>query len=102
MKRNDTYPPLEVTCSLDGSAFDLTGYTCTLTMTLVGSGTPKINKAAVTLTDAPNGVVSYEWAAGDTDTEGDYEIEIEAVNGSDVITFPGSGAITLTIEADLA
>ena len=101
IKRDDTRPILTLVCNDGGSPFNLTGYTCVAIMTLASGGAPKINRAAVTLDDAANGAVSYTFSASDTDTEGSYNFEIEATNGSAVITFPTVGYFTVDIGADL-
>jgi hypothetical protein len=74
IKRGDLEPPFKV----EIIGVDLTG--CTVQFVMSNTLTPKVNHAA-TITDAPNGIVSYSWIAGDTDTVGSYKAEW-------VITYP--------------
>jgi hypothetical protein len=39
--------------------------------------TPAKVNAPMTITDAANGIVTYPWATGDTDTPGTYSVEFE-------------------------
>lgn len=49
---------------------NLTGYTAP-TFTMIGSdNVAKISAASAVIEDAPNGVVRYDWSAGDVDTAG--------------------------------
>ena len=62
--------------------------------------------AAATIVTAASGAVRYDWADGDTDLEGTYEAEFQAlfvVSSEDVHqTSPVSDFITVTIYRDLA
>lgn len=102
MKQNDRLPPLEVTIKkTDGTALDLTGATAKLIM--VNEATDKVKiAAAATVKDATNGVVEYSWAAGDTNTVGDYRAEIELTLGGLTRTAPSVGYIPVKIYAELA
>lgn len=68
--QNDTGRPLQDTLKTDGSADDLSGATVAFTMWDPSDGTVKIdeNTANVTITDAANGEVQYDFATGDLDT----------------------------------
>lgn len=68
IKQGDTAPPVKGTVlQRDGvSIQDLTGATATFSMAK-GSDVI-IDNASASITDAPNGVVEYQWVAGDTDT----------------------------------
>jgi hypothetical protein len=68
-------------------------------------GAPKVH-ATASVDDATNGIMSYGWAAGDTDTDGLFRGEFEVTSGSEVRTFPvGTDAarnwIAITITDDL-
>jgi hypothetical protein len=65
------------------------------------SGTNKIN-AAVTLTTPASGIITYEWAAGDTDTVGTYngEFQITYTSGK-MLTVPTVGYKSIEVIADL-
>jgi hypothetical protein len=62
---------------------------------------PKL-RALATIEDAANGIVSYTWQVGDTDTTAVYDVEFE-INWNDggIETVPNDGYLTLTIEDDL-
>lgn len=63
--------------------------------------TPKV-KAACTIVDAANGIVSYHWGASDTDTVGDFNIEFEiAWSDGTTQTVPNDGYNTITVTEDL-
>lgn len=62
-------PSMEDTIRINGDVFPLTGLTVKFQMRSEDSSTLKVD-AAATVTDAPNGAVRYDWAAGDVDTRG--------------------------------
>lgn len=101
IKRNDTEPVLERTLKRDGSAVDLTNASVQFHMRARGSDSTTVD-ASASITDAPNGVVEYEWQAGDTDTAGFYEAEFEVTYAdADVETFPNSGHLVVAINQDI-
>lgn len=57
---------------------DLTGATVTFSMENA-AGTNKITNATARITDAPGGVVRYEWASADLDTVGSYTGQFKIV-----------------------
>jgi len=70
--QGDRRPSVEATLTNCG---DLTGASAKFIM-IKPDGTVKVNAAAV-ISDAANKKVRYDWASGDTDTEGDYYGEFE-------------------------
>lgn len=94
IKKNDTAPNIS-TQFIDadtGLPVDLTSATgVTFRMVLTGNeglDTPKVNTAG-TIDDAVNGIVSYAWQAGDTDTAGVYSAEWRvAYTGGGQGTYP--------------
>jgi len=108
MKVGDTGPAFQVTLrDGDGTAVDVSGSTILFKMRFVqgrASGvqdTLKVNSAA-TLVDAANGVVEYQWAAGDTDTPGRYLAEFQVTFGSGVIqSYPNPGFNWVEVDGDL-
>ena len=103
IKQNDRLPALEITITkTDNTPLDLTNATAKFIMTDT-SGKVKVN-ATANIKDPPtNGVVEYEWAAGDTDTPGDYRAEIEITYaGGQKITAPSAGYISIKIHDELA
>lgn len=102
MKRNDRRPRYRVQLTSNGVPVDLTG-AASVKFIMKQNNTIKVNKAAMTIVTAATGIVEYAWAAGDTDTSGDYNVEVEVDWGSSVFqTFPSSGYFTCSISDDLA
>jgi len=103
IKRNDTYPTLEVTVYKDGTPLDLTGATVTFHM-VNSAGVAKITNAAATVeAPATDGKISYTWTASDTDTVGAFRAEFElTLAGSEKLSVPQNEAfITVNILPDL-
>jgi hypothetical protein len=64
-------------------------------------GEPKVS-AECEITDAPNGVVTYTWIDGDTDTIGSFSGEFEITLADDgTETVPNVGFFPITIGEDL-
>lgn len=68
--KDTTSPSLSDTITVNGSPADLTGATVRFRMRPVGSSTLKVDAAATLV--AATATVSYDWAAADVDTAGDY------------------------------
>jgi hypothetical protein len=74
LKAGDTFPPLVTTLEENGGPLDLTG-AGTVTMRMASSSV-SMTDLVCTIVGAPtNGVVEYEWDAGDTDTPGTYKVD---------------------------
>lgn len=102
IKRNDRRPYFRVQLTENGDPADLTA-AVSASMIMKQGSTVKVNKAAMTFVDRPTGVVQYAWAAGDTDTTGTYNVEVEIDWGSSEFqTFPSLGYFTVIISDDLA
>lgn len=126
IKRGDTDPPTRIQC-LQRDPSDATGNTlipwpipsgATVKFTMRDSadfngatrtsfsGAPKIH-ATANIDDAANGILSYGWAVGDTDTDGLFRGEFEVTTlAGEIRTFPvGVDAsrnwIAITITDDL-
>jgi len=102
MKQNDRLPVLEITIKkTDGTPLDLTGATAKFFMVDAKTNVTKVS-AAATVKNATGGVVEYAWAAGDTDTAGDFkaEVEITYADGKK-ITAPSEGYIEIKIHPEL-
>lgn len=100
IKQNDTSPALQVTLKDgDGNVVDFTGATVVFSMS--AGGVVKVNEQAATSVDAANGVVKYSWAAGDTDTPGNYlgEFEVTFAGGA-IQTYPNSHANRLEVKVE--
>lgn len=108
IKRNDTLPPLTIQVKQRGSLgevinFNMSGLT-SATFTMVDEcGNSKIYaKSATTLCTAEQGLVSYNWGLGDTDTSGTFlgEFELTFFDGN-IFSIPPSGGIRIEISDDL-
>lgn len=65
------------------------------------TGSPKVSRAGI-ITDAVQGLVSYEWQAGDTDTPGLYLAEWQLIfPGAKPYTVPNDGYSTVDISGAL-
>lgn len=108
LKRNDTSTRTFILKNPDGSRFDLTGYGPgdlafffeLDSVTPIGSS-PETGAGTFVILDAVNGVVSYTFAAADTDTVGIYRGEIEALLGASRETFPQDEWFTFEVTQDL-
>lgn len=103
MKKGDTQPTLDrILEDVNGVPVNLTGSTVMFVMTRVGATTAKVNAEADIVGDATDGEVSYPWAAGDTDTEGEYDGEFQVTfAGGEVQTFPNDSYLRVKVVRDL-
>ena len=102
IKQNDTSPSLQATLKdASGTAIILTGASVRFHMKAL-DGTVKVD-AAMTVTDNLNGVVQYDWQAGDTDTVGSYSVEFEVTySDSTIETFPNNQNLTISVVRELS
>lgn len=99
IKQGDTSPDLVSTLKgADGVAVDLTGADVRFIMTPRGETDPTIDGVADIDADPETGIVSYQWAEGDTEAAGLYDAEFEVtfVDYS-VQTFPNSGYLRIQV-----
>ena len=97
--KNDTGRKLEVTLLDNGTAVDLTGAAVALHYRIAG-GTAKT--ATMTITDAANGVVEYQFGSGDLDAAGGFDYEVEVTDsGGKISTFVEQGD-KITVRDELA
>ena len=108
IKRNDTAPSISSTLTdSTGTAVDIQSATVDFHMVdraLEVKVDASANNDQVTDgSDGSTGMVSYDWAAADTDTSGWYwgEWEVTFSDGT-IRTFPTPGRITILVESDLA
>jgi hypothetical protein len=81
LKIGDLLPDLAITCTSDGTAVDLTTATSVqVVCRRQGADTVLFTRTA---TGDANGLVTYEWQAGDTDTAGRLLFEV-------LVTWPGA------------
>lgn len=103
IKRHDRRPRWRVQLKHDGVPADITGNSSVKFIMKNSSNTIVLNKVAMTVVDAPTGVVEYAWQAGDTDTTGTFTAEVEIDwGGGEFETFPSNGYFTITVNDDLA
>lgn len=102
MKKDDLEPKFIATLrNADGTAVDLTNAT-SVSLIVKQQGGPKYFKGSAVFIDRSNGIVSYTWASGNTDTVGSFQMEWEVIwptNRQE--TFPNTGYDTLIIGASL-
>lgn len=101
IKQNDTSPSIQAALKdASGTAINLTGASVQFHMEDV-TGTLKVD-AAMTVTDASNGVVQYDWVSGDTNTVGTYYVEFEVTYAdSSIETFPNNNKEVIIIRPEL-
>jgi hypothetical protein len=101
IKQNDTSPSLQAT--LKDAALDpinLTGATVRLHMKSV-DGTIKIDQPMTVVTPL-QGLIRYDWQAGDTDTVGTYYVEFEVTYAdASIETFPNNGSKVVSVVREL-
>lgn len=104
MKRNDTLDPLWLQLSEpDGSLVDFTTAT-SVTLTMKSSDglvTKFTDRAPELVTPLTLGELLYLWQVGDTDTVGEWQVEVEIIKPTGKKTYPTRGTISVIIEADL-
>lgn len=92
IKAGDTSPAFIADLSAD-----VTGATVRFRMRHAPTGVFMVNQPA-TITDAANGLVSYSWQAGNTDTPGAYQCEFHVTYlGGTIQRFPQRGYLELVI-----
>lgn len=102
MKQNDTSPAIKIECADgDDAVIPVTGASVDFFMR-GSNGTVKVNGTG-SVTDGPNGIIQYDWSAGDTDTVGIFEAEFQVTfAGGEIETFPNKGYISVVIGDDIA
>lgn len=101
IKRGDTSPALSrVLRDGSGEPVNLVGATVVFNMWLLGSDAT-VDHAAVTIGPG-NGQVVYEWQAGDTANNGEYEAEFKVTYADGTIeSFPNDSNMTVLISYGL-
>lgn len=96
IKRNDTSPAIKrKLLDSDGNVINLTGASVRFYMS------DKV-AADATILNAIEGIVSYDWQDGDTDTSGVHNAEFEVVYADGTKeTFPNDSNIIVVIASDL-
>jgi len=99
MKQGDTGPSLTATLyNPDGTVANLSGCTVKLNVRKGRGGALLIDHGPVTITDAVNGRVKYDWQVADTANPGTFSVEWEVTFGNGVIiTYPNDRSALLEI-----
>lgn len=102
MKKDDLEPKYVATLrNADGTAVDLSNAT-SVSLIVKQQGGAKYFKGTAAFIDKPNGIVSYTWTSGNTDTVGSFQVEWEVIWPTNrPETFPNVGYDTLIIGASL-
>lgn len=103
MKAGDTAPAVQATLYDAGNVpVNLTGATVRFIMATKTAPRTVAVDAEAALVAPMAGEVVYEWAAGDTDEPGAYDVEFEVTYADGTVqTFPTEGYLDCTIEDDL-
>lgn len=105
MKQYDLYPTFRAQLTdIDGNVVDLTHATEARLLVKNRTVGLKVNGVMDVLTQSGDtlGVVEYAWQAGDTDTLGSFQVEVQVMfPGNLPQTFPGKGYNKLNINRDL-
>jgi hypothetical protein len=98
LKRGDTRPSLRVQLLYkDNSKIDVAGATITFRFWKADEPS-RLFSGSVTVEDAGESIVRYDWVSGDTNLEGDYEGEFMLDYGSgEVMSVPEDGYIRFRI-----
>lgn len=101
MKAFDRRPSIQATLSAGGDPVDLSAALSVKFIMVNGTGTVVVNSPA-TIATADQGIVRYDWAAGDTATPGLYTAEWEVTWSVGVKqTYPTLTYHSISIIADL-
>jgi hypothetical protein len=106
VKQGDLFPTVLTTVrDENGAVVNLTGAT-NIKFSMRKSRDPssiKVDQAAGTLVDGPNGKIGYTWVGSDTDTPGTYEGEFRVTPSSgSPFRVPTDGYIAVIVEAKVA
>lgn len=99
--QGDSAAVITRTLSDESGPVNLTGASVQFIMFQRGATSAKVN-AAATLTDAPNGGVSYALSASDTDTAGDWWGRFKVTyNNGKARTFPNDSYLSIQITPEV-
>ena len=99
LKQNDTAPSLVVTMKdADDNVVDLS-QASGVVFNITNSADPSIAYSrSAAITDAPNGIVQYDYDAEDSSIVGHYKCEfVVTFNDGRIMTFPNDGYIELIV-----
>lgn len=105
LKAGDTLPVFKAQLLDNGEPYDLTDKTAELHMNEEGTDTSSktVDGEQMTVNDATSGQVEYQWSSTETETQGDYNLEVVVIDdtSSNERTFPTNGFINVRIYDDL-
>ncbi len=101
LSKGATLPAVVIQVLDQGESVDLTGGTALFSM-VDDSDVAKITGAAAVITDELNGIVSYSWATGDTDTEGKFFGQFQVTVGGSLYLLPDNEEERLIIRVSAA
>jgi len=80
--QGDTTPLTMAIQDETGAIVNLNGYSGKFYMRRQGATSNKVNGTAINITTAASGYCEYRWIAGDIDTAGTYDCEVELTDAS--------------------
>lgn len=95
--KDATLPPLRLQVIDQGSVVDFTGGAVTFSMENLQGTAKIINAVAVLESPATDGIIKYEWAAADTDTDDIFIGQFKVVVGTRQYLVPNNSAERLRI-----
>ena len=106
LKKGDTLPIRELELQEEDSngdrvQVDLTGGSVDFDVYDPTEDKMIIDGSSVTVTDAGNGLIEYEWKDSDVQEEGSYEGEFVVTYADGERTFPGEGFLPVKIADDI-
>lgn len=107
LKTGDTEPDLEVQLRKDNDNpkdLSVDNPTVSFFITEANENTLVVDDDTtgnVSITNGTNGRVEYSWQAGDTDTAGTYECEVQVEDDVGMSTYPNRGTFKIHIEEGL-
>ena len=101
IRKGDRLPSLTSQFVIDDVAVDLTSGTVVFNMWASSTGTQVITNESVTITDAVNGRVRYDWTAADALLDaGVYVASFTATLTAKELTAPNNGMLVIEIFAE--
>jgi len=97
-KRGDTKSINLTLTDSDGAVLPITGFTFTLSVTNLKEpeSADYVFQSTGTITDGPNGKVSFPISVGDSDNTGDFYYDVEMVDGASEISTVLEGTFTMS------
>ncbi len=100
LKAGDLVPSITATLEdADGNPIDIIAADVTFVMRLIDADAPTVEAAAQNLQSAPGteGMVRYDWQAGETDVAGGYDAEWRVEFSDGIGTMPNNRNVSVAI-----